>query len=293
MTSDRCTSAPTSAWANWRRIVSLTPSLEVGLGDNLTIAALNGDLTWSFSDMTNAPWGLYAGGSLGLIWIDPDGGTSDSNLGLSALIGLTRNFENGHDAPAGGPRRRAGQPGPEGDVRLQPVLTMDAPRPAPSLTPPRWPIGWRGGVVTCGDRLLFRAAAGPRWLRLHLAGDEHFCLLAHDDPRRDATDAAERTPAGASGGRPARRARSSAADAAVRRTVDADWAPCRASGWPACASPAPTGRRCTWCTRCSARPATQCCWTAARVACGRRVGRRTGCCPRYRTARSTARHRGP
>ena len=33
---------------------------------------------------------------------------------------------------------------------------------------------WR---VTCGDRLLFRAAAGPRWLRLHLAGDEHFCLL--------------------------------------------------------------------------------------------------------------------
>lgn len=78
--------------------LSLTPSFEVGLGDNLTVAALNGDLTWSFSDMTNAPWGLYAGGSLGLIWVDPDGGSSDSNLGLSALIGLTRNFENGHDA---------------------------------------------------------------------------------------------------------------------------------------------------------------------------------------------------
>lgn len=33
---------------------------------------------------------------------------------------------------------------------------------------------WR---VPYGDRMLFRAAAGPRWLRLHLAGDEHFCLL--------------------------------------------------------------------------------------------------------------------
>ncbi len=33
---------------------------------------------------------------------------------------------------------------------------------------------WR---VCYGSRPLFRAAAGPRWVRLHLAGDEHFCLL--------------------------------------------------------------------------------------------------------------------
>jgi predicted ribosome quality control (RQC) complex YloA/Tae2 family protein len=33
---------------------------------------------------------------------------------------------------------------------------------------------WR---VCYDGRPLFRAAAGPRWVRLHLAGDEHFCLL--------------------------------------------------------------------------------------------------------------------
>lgn len=33
---------------------------------------------------------------------------------------------------------------------------------------------WR---VLYGDRPLFRAAAGDRWVRLHLAGDERFCLL--------------------------------------------------------------------------------------------------------------------
>lgn len=31
--------------------------------------------------------------------------------------------------------------------------------------------------VQYGDRPLFRTAAGARWVRLHLAGDEHFCLL--------------------------------------------------------------------------------------------------------------------
>lgn len=33
---------------------------------------------------------------------------------------------------------------------------------------------WR---LVCEDRPLFRAAAGPRWLRLHLTGDERPCLL--------------------------------------------------------------------------------------------------------------------
>lgn len=78
--------------------VSFTPSFELGLGDNVTVAALNGDVTWSFSDMVSAPWGLYGGGSLGFIWVDPDGGNADSNLGLSLVGGFTRTFDNGHDA---------------------------------------------------------------------------------------------------------------------------------------------------------------------------------------------------
>jgi hypothetical protein len=78
--------------------ISFTPNLEIGLGDNLTVAALNGDVTWSFSEMVNAPWGLYGGGSLALIWVDAEGASANSDLGLSALGGLTRRFDNGHDA---------------------------------------------------------------------------------------------------------------------------------------------------------------------------------------------------
>ena len=74
-----------------------TPNIEVGLGDNLTVATLNGDLTWAFSEMTSGTWGLYAGGSLGLIWTDYELGDANSDLGLSALGGLSRRFANGHD----------------------------------------------------------------------------------------------------------------------------------------------------------------------------------------------------
>ena len=77
--------------------ISFTPNLELGLGDNLTVATINGDLTWSFSEMTTGAWGLYAGGSLGLIWVDPELGDANTDLGLSALAGLTRHFANGHD----------------------------------------------------------------------------------------------------------------------------------------------------------------------------------------------------
>jgi hypothetical protein len=78
--------------------ISFTPNLEIGLGGNLTVAAVNGDVTWSFSEMVNAPWGLYGGGSLALIWSDPEGAPANSDLGLSALGGLTRSLDNGHDA---------------------------------------------------------------------------------------------------------------------------------------------------------------------------------------------------
>jgi hypothetical protein len=77
--------------------LSFTPNLEIGLGDNLTVAAFNGDVTWSFSEMVSAPWGLYGGGSLALIWADPEGGDANSDLGISALAGLTRRFDNGHE----------------------------------------------------------------------------------------------------------------------------------------------------------------------------------------------------
>lgn len=83
--------------------ISFTPGFEVGVGDDVTVLALNGDVTWSFSEMVNAPWGLYGGGSLSLIRADLAGpnnetGDADTKLGLSALGGLTRRLDNGHDA---------------------------------------------------------------------------------------------------------------------------------------------------------------------------------------------------
>ncbi|MBK8165244.1 MAG: hypothetical protein IPK64_04655 [bacterium] len=74
-----------------------TPNLELGFGGGSTVAAFNGDVTWSFSEMATGGWGLYAGGSLGLIWADPEDKAADADLGLSVLAGLTRRFTNGHD----------------------------------------------------------------------------------------------------------------------------------------------------------------------------------------------------
>jgi hypothetical protein len=77
--------------------LSFVPSLELGLGDNLTVVALNGDVRWAFTDLVGDPWGLYGGGSLGLIWSDWPHGDANTDLGLSVLGGLTRRFANGHD----------------------------------------------------------------------------------------------------------------------------------------------------------------------------------------------------
>jgi hypothetical protein len=75
--------------------VDLSPNIEIGFGSNSTIIALNGDFTYSFTELMTAPWGFYAGGELGLIYSDFTVG-SDTNLGLSGLCGLTKAFDNGH-----------------------------------------------------------------------------------------------------------------------------------------------------------------------------------------------------
>jgi hypothetical protein len=77
--------------------LSFVPSVELGLGDNLTVVAINGDVRWAFTEMVGDPWGLYGGGSLGLIWTDWPDADANTDLGLSVLGGLTRRFANGHD----------------------------------------------------------------------------------------------------------------------------------------------------------------------------------------------------
>ncbi|MFO7608008.1 MAG: hypothetical protein R6X35_02245 [Candidatus Krumholzibacteriia bacterium] len=76
--------------------VALVPGLEVGLGDNVTIITANGDMVYRVTEMTEAPWGPYIGGSLSFNFVDTDAG-SDSDLGLSAVGGTTYQLDNGNE----------------------------------------------------------------------------------------------------------------------------------------------------------------------------------------------------
>lgn len=76
--------------------IALLPSVELGFGDSLTLLTIHGDLVYRFTEVTTRPWGLYGGGGLSFNFLDADHGGSDTDLGLSAVGGLTREFSNGH-----------------------------------------------------------------------------------------------------------------------------------------------------------------------------------------------------
>lgn len=69
--------------------IDYTPSFEFGFGDDLTLLALNNDVTYRFSELTIDPWGLYAGGSFSLQYLDNDIVGSDTEIGLNAVVGAT------------------------------------------------------------------------------------------------------------------------------------------------------------------------------------------------------------
>ncbi len=79
--------------------VDLSPNIEIGFGSGFTTIALNADFTYSFTELVSPPWGFYAGAELGLIIMDHDLASS-TDLGLSALCGLTKLLDNGHTALA-------------------------------------------------------------------------------------------------------------------------------------------------------------------------------------------------
>ena len=83
-------------WPN----VEFTPNIEVGFGDSVTILTLNGDLTYLFTEFVGFPWGLYGGGSLSFNYVNPDVGNSETDLGLSGLVGTTYTFANDHKGMA-------------------------------------------------------------------------------------------------------------------------------------------------------------------------------------------------
>ena len=75
--------------------VDLTPNLEIGFGSGFTTVALNADFTYSFTELMSPPWGFYAGAELSLLYMDHDFGSA-TDLGLSALCGMTKILDNGH-----------------------------------------------------------------------------------------------------------------------------------------------------------------------------------------------------
>lgn len=77
--------------------VQLTPGLELGLGDSLTLLTINGDLTYRFTELVSFPWELYGGGCLSLNYIKPQDLDSDTQLGLSGLAGLSKTLRGGDE----------------------------------------------------------------------------------------------------------------------------------------------------------------------------------------------------
>ncbi len=77
--------------------VQFTPNVEAGFGDDVTIITLNGDLAYNFTEFVAAPWNLYGGGALSFNYLNPQNGGSDTDIGLSALLGMEYAFANEHE----------------------------------------------------------------------------------------------------------------------------------------------------------------------------------------------------
>ncbi len=64
--------------------VRFRPNVDIGIGDDLTLVAINFDFTYAFT--ANRPWNLYAGAGPAINWFFSDG-ASDAEAGFNFLIG--------------------------------------------------------------------------------------------------------------------------------------------------------------------------------------------------------------
>ena len=68
--------------------ITLVPSLDFGFGDNVGVTTLNLDLHYNLPSLPKVSPNFYVGGGPAVVMIDPDGGNSDTKIGLSVLAGL-------------------------------------------------------------------------------------------------------------------------------------------------------------------------------------------------------------
>ena len=64
--------------------VRFRPGVDVGIGDDLTLVAINFDFTYTFAG--RRPWNLYAGAGPAINWYNFDGG-SETEAGFNFLVG--------------------------------------------------------------------------------------------------------------------------------------------------------------------------------------------------------------
>ncbi len=67
--------------------ISFRPSGEVGVGDNLTLAALNFEFLYKY-ELRGSRWTLYQGGGPAINFYKVEGGDVEPEGGLNILIGL-------------------------------------------------------------------------------------------------------------------------------------------------------------------------------------------------------------
>lgn len=75
--------------------VAFTPGFEIGFDSDITVLTLNGDVAYRFTELFEAPWGPYGGGSLSFNFVDWYG-SSNTDLGLSLLAGTTYDLDGGN-----------------------------------------------------------------------------------------------------------------------------------------------------------------------------------------------------
>jgi len=67
--------------------VTFRPSGDLGIGSDVLTIIGNADLQYTFSTSGGGPVPFFGGG-IGLLWFDPDGGSSDTELGLQIYGGV-------------------------------------------------------------------------------------------------------------------------------------------------------------------------------------------------------------
>jgi hypothetical protein len=85
-------------FGNFAKHIRLQPNVEIGLGDGLTLFAINAEAAYRFAERWDV-WTPYLGGGLGFNIVSVDNGGdngSNTDIGASILGGIEKGLANGH-----------------------------------------------------------------------------------------------------------------------------------------------------------------------------------------------------